>query len=225
MRLMDGLYCYIWQGKGNNCNSYIIGGEVLTLIDPGHIANELREPCLDRLFASMEKDGFRPEDITLIINTHCHPDHFEANKFFAERTKAKIAFSKEEEKSLGEMYNFQGMTPSYFKPSFYLKEGTLNLGKSAKISLEIFHTPGHSPGSICIYWAEKKVLFSGDLVFTASVGVTDHPWGSSSQLKRSIEKVSKLDIEYLLPGHTEIVAGKENVERNFALIKRYFFGV
>ena len=58
MQLTKNLYCYIWQGMGNNCNSYLFAGKSLTLIDPGHIRNEFSEPCLERLLNSMKRDGF-----------------------------------------------------------------------------------------------------------------------------------------------------------------------
>ena len=80
VRLVDDLYCYIWQGRGNNCNSYLFadvlrGGRPHILIDPGHVTNELNEHCLGNLLSSLARDGFYPADIGLIINTHSHIDH------------------------------------------------------------------------------------------------------------------------------------------------------
>jgi glyoxylase-like metal-dependent hydrolase (beta-lactamase superfamily II) len=105
-----------------------------------------------------------------------------------------------------------------------LVEGDLSLGRDEKqVNLTVFHTPGHSPGSICIYWPDKKALITGDLVFNGSVGRTDFPGGSITTLKQSIERVSQLDVEYLLPGHStemgSIIEGKRRVEQNFRAIK------
>jgi glyoxylase-like metal-dependent hydrolase (beta-lactamase superfamily II) len=90
MKLFDNLYYYIWQGKGNNCNTYVftnvLGGDrPHVLIDPGHVMNETKETCLDTLLKGMGKDGIKPEDIGLIINTHGHWDHFQASRAFLSR--------------------------------------------------------------------------------------------------------------------------------------------
>lgn len=219
---MDNLYCYIWQGMGNNCNSYLIGGEVPTLIDPGHVANELREPCLDRLLSSLEADGFKAEDIALIINTHVHPDHSQANQALITASKAKLAFHKEGRGSMRRMQERMGAGPEGFQADFYLQEGDLNLGTEMDLQLKVFHTPGHSPDSICIYWPAEKVLITGDLIFALSVGRTDIGGGSLPLLKQSINRMAELDVEYLLPGHMGIVQGKQNIERNFMYIQRVF---
>ena len=84
-------------------------------------------------------------------------------------------------------------------------------------------TPGHSPGSICLYWPDRKVLFTGDVVFNQSIGRTDLPGGSSGDLKKSIIRLSKLDVEYLLTGHGEMVTGREKVQENFHMIQDYWF--
>ena len=68
----------------------------------------------------------------------------------------------------------------------FLTEGALEV---SGLRLEVWHTPGHSPGSICLYWADKKVLITGDLVFNGSVGRTDFPGGSITVLKDSERKV------------------------------------
>jgi hypothetical protein len=73
MKLFDNLHCYIWPGKGNNCNSYLFarvlrGDRPHVLIDPGGVITEVNERCLDILISAMRKDGIQPEDIGLIIN-------------------------------------------------------------------------------------------------------------------------------------------------------------
>jgi glyoxylase-like metal-dependent hydrolase (beta-lactamase superfamily II) len=78
-KLAENLYFYIWQGRGNNCNTCLFtnvirGGRPHVIIDPGSIVNELREPCFDSLLMAIQEDGFKIEDIGLIINTHTHPD-------------------------------------------------------------------------------------------------------------------------------------------------------
>jgi len=88
---------------------------------------------------------------------------------------------------------------------------------------QIYQTPGHSPGSLTIHWPERKVLFTGDLVFYGGIGRTDFLEGNSKLIKESIERMSHLDTELLLPGHGEVVTGKEMVLRNFEYIRQSFY--
>lgn len=222
MKLLDNLYCYIWQGRGNNCNTYLIGGEVPTLIDPGHVINEFREPCLEQLLSSLREDGFRVEDTALVIDTHGHPDHSQANQAIVAASKAKLAFHRAGQELMRRMQGRTGAGPESFQADFYLDEGGLILGKDAQTKLQVFHTPGHSPDSMCLYWPEKQALFTGDLIFALSVGRTDIGGGSLPLLKRSIERMAELDIEYLLPGHMGILEGKVRVERNFLYIRSVY---
>ncbi|HJX70072.1 MAG TPA: MBL fold metallo-hydrolase [Dehalococcoidia bacterium] len=241
-KLAENLYFYIWQGRGNNCNTCLFtnvirGGRPHVIIDPGSIVNELRETCFDSLLMAMQGDGFKVEDIGLIINTHTHPDHCEAMEAIVQKseqksekgkaTQALIALSREEEeyhRTVGEkLYGMLGLKVPQFKPFIYLVEGDLILGKERQLNLQILHTPGHSPGALSIYWADNKVLIPGDVVFYGGVGRTDFPGGSITLLKQSIEKLSKLEVEYLLPGHSteygSIIEGKDKVERNFQAVR------
>ena len=173
MKLDSDLYAYTWKSSTeNNCNSYIIGGDVPVIIDPGH------QHLVKNLIKQMEKDGNRFEDIRLIIATHGHPDHFEGTQTFA-RGGVQVAIHQEEEKFLkeigGQFYRAMGGEMPELKISFYLKEGELKVGSK---TFQIIHTPGHSPGSISIYWPEKKALFTGDVVFPMGVGRTDFPGGT-----------------------------------------------
>ncbi len=103
-----------------------------------------------------------------------------------------------------------GMKFPQFTFDIELEEGPWKIGNEV---LHVYKTPGHSPGSVCLYWESKKVLVCGDLIFKESVGRTDFPGGSSALLKESIERMKELDIEYLLPGHMDIVVGKSNVKK------------
>ena len=156
MKLSDNLYAYIWQGAGNNSNSYLITGEVLTLIDPGMVMDELGEDCLSHLLNGLEQDGFKADDIDLIINTHTHPDHCLANQPLLQKSRAKLAYHRVEQQNIEQIFHmFMGRGPD-FKADFYLTEGELDLGIKNKIKLQVLHTPGHSQGSISLYWPEAK---------------------------------------------------------------------
>lgn len=216
MKIFDNLYSYIWDDvRDNNSNSYIIVGEFSILVDPGH------DRFLTRLIKSIKRDGIDPENISLIINTHSHPDHIEANgnKMWDNILKT---LSKEEEIYFKEVYPIFGETPPYFMIDFYLQEGELKIGNE---TFQIIQTPGHTPGSICIYWPKNKVLISGDVIFVGGIGRTDFPGGNGEILKESIEKLSTFDTEYLLSGHGDILNGRDKIKKNFNFIKNTFLNL
>jgi len=236
LKITDNLYGFFWQGRGNNCNAYLFtdvleGERPHVIIDPGYIVNEFREPCFKQLTAAMKMLDLDPQDTGLILNTHAHPDHCAAGEMLTQNTvKTKpplIAFAWEEYAFLRTLKEKASRAAGLFleklEPFFLLDEGSLNLGK---ITLQVLITPGHSPGGACFYWPEQKILFSGDVVFYGSVGRTDLPGGSLSQLQESIERLSGLDVECLLPGHFTqygaVIRGREKVIRNFQAIKMFF---
>lgn len=235
IQLAEGLYCYVWQGMGNNCNTCLFtnllrGERPHVIIDPGHITNEAGEPCFDYLTKAIESSGFKVDDIGLVVNTHSHPDHCQATEVLVTKSQALVTLSKEEDEFRAtqgtRLYAMTRMKAPEFTPFFYLKDGDLDLGGKVKVSLQVLLAPGHSPGSVCFYWPDKKVLITGDVIFHGSIGRTDFPGGSISQLKKSIDKLAQLDVEYLVPGHStelgSIVKGKRNVERNFQSVKLFF---
>jgi glyoxylase-like metal-dependent hydrolase (beta-lactamase superfamily II) len=101
-----------------------------------------------------------------------------------------------------------------------LTEGELNVGD---LQLQVYHTPGHSPGSVCVYWPEARALFSGDLIFKEGLGRTDLPGGNGALLKQSIRRMAELDLEIIYPGHGDIISGKDAVIKNFALLEQFYF--
>jgi len=214
MKLTDDLYTYEWTNPyENNCNSYYVGGAIQALVDPG-----LKKSAPD-LLEKMARDGIAREDIRYIINTHSHPDHFEASEFFKDADNIKIGLHEKGVEFLrGEgsaLYGLFGLQAPEIEIDPFLKEGTIMLGNE---TLEIIHTPGHSPGSVGIYWPARKALFCGDVIFNQNVGRTDFPGGNSSLLKESIAALSRLDVEFLLPGHMEIIEGKDMVQKNFRTV-------
>lgn len=218
MKFAKDLYVYQWNDFfDNNCNSFYIGGGVQALIDPGlsrHVSS---------LLESMKLDGIRESDIRYVINTHSHPDHFEGSACFSPET-VKIAMHPYEAAFLkGEgrgLYGLFGMDAPAVEISMYLKEGKLPLGDEL---FDIIHIPGHSPGSVGLYWQDRRALFCGDVIFDQSVGRTDFPGGSGAQLKESIRNLAKLDIECLFPGHMGMLDGAKNVQRNFKLVIQQIF--
>ncbi len=218
MQLKERLYAYLWNDPyENNCNSYVIQGDVTILIDPGHSRH------LEKMLIQMEEDGLSPEQVKLIILTHSHPDHLEGIEAFLNKP-VKIAMAKDEARYLAEsgrlLFEAMGQALPELRVDFYLKEGSVRIGKE---TFKVFETPGHSPGSICLYWPDPKVLLTGDLIFYGGVGRTDFPEGDPELLKRSIDRMSWLETEFLLPGHGEIVRGREEVFQNFQFIRQNYF--
>jgi len=218
MQITDNLHAFLWNSSAiNNCNTYLIDGPTRVLIDPGHL----------NLFEHVQKGltslGMKIADIGLVITTHAHPDHIEAVQLF-NKTEALTAISEEEWKFVKEMRDFIdsvfGINIDAIAPKFFLQEGNFVV---TGLELTVFHTPGHSPGSLSIYWPKQKVLFTGDLIFKNGIGRTDFPGGNSTLLKKSVERLRELEIEMLLPGHGEIISGAKEIRTNFDTIERFWF--
>jgi len=219
MKLVDDIYVYEWTSLfDNNCNSYYIGGSVRAVIDPG-----LKKYFPD-LLEHMKTDGIDTSKIRYIINTHSHPDHFEASELFNDRDDVSIGLHETEKQFFDEtgpmMYGWFGLDFPKINVDLLLQEGPITLGDE---TFEIYLTPGHSPGSICLYWPRRKALIAGDVIFSQNVGRTDFPGGSGTLLKESIRKLSLLDVEHFLPGHMGIIEGKENIAHNFMYVMQQVF--
>jgi glyoxylase-like metal-dependent hydrolase (beta-lactamase superfamily II) len=163
-----------------------------------------------------------PEEIDFILHTHGHFDHFEGDELFP---NAKIFMAEPDAVQLKNKNTaFTHIThPESFHPkiNFLLKENQLI--QLSPFSLKTIFTPGHSKGSVCFYEEKHKWLFSGDTLFFHSIGRTDLPSGSFAELKNSIQMLSKLEIEFLFPGHGKIVSGIKENKENFDYINKAFF--
>lgn len=176
-------------------NSYLLVDETTreaALLDPGMES----EPVADVL--ARERLA-----VTAIINTHGHFDHVFGNAYFKAKTGAPLLMHRAdldlvkrlEEQSL--YFGFRA-TPSP-SPDRFLEEG--DEVRVGEIRLRVLHTPGHSPGGICL--VTEGAAFVGDTLFAGSVGRTDLPGGSAEELLTSIrEKLLPLSDETVLyPGH------------------------
>lgn len=217
MKLTDNLYFYPEQGMPD-CNTYVIKDDITVLIDPGSAYS------LPQLAGELFKDGIDPKDIDVITNTHLHPDHCWANEGFKGLSEAKIIVHPLHQQYYSMVVTtasqFFGFGELEFTIDSCFENGSFSAGKT---ELELIPSPGHSPESVCFYSRKDGILISGDVVFAQNTGRVDFPGGSAEQLKQSIEALSQLEIEYLLPGHMNIVAGAENVKRNFEFVKKHVF--
>lgn len=217
MQIFKDFYVYPWLShRENNCNTIFIDGPTPLLVDPGHLH------LFSHVIEGMARDGKMVDQVRLIVCTHCHSDHIEAADRFDPsvlRSISKLEYDYMQA-SGKDLYLMTGCPVPNTQFKILLKEGSFTVGdKTFKIIL----TPGHSPGAMCLYWEEPKVLISGDTVFYMGVGRTDFPGGDIIKLGESIEHLAGLDIEYLIPGHGEILHGKERITKNFALILDEFF--
>ncbi len=217
MRILKDLYFYPWMSmQENNANTVFIDGPVPTLIDPGHAH------LFNNVATAAARDGVDMGRLSLILFTHGHPDHIEATDLFEEGVlrgigKEEYLYMRQEGKELFLATGAQ-LPGRPFK--LLLNEGPLTLGDK---TFMVITTPGHSPGSICLYEPKEKVLISGDTVFYLGVGRTDLAGGDPGRLAASIKKLSKLDVEYLIPGHGEMLKGRKAVQKNFGMILSEFF--
>jgi glyoxylase-like metal-dependent hydrolase (beta-lactamase superfamily II) len=144
------------------------------------------------------------DQINTIVLTHCHFDHTARVKEIAHMCKAKVAIHKNDARGLLEdtwslSMHFGARSPG-IAPDIVLTEGDC-IG-----DLQVLHTPGHTPGSICLLAERELLLFSGDTVFSdGCFGRYDFPGGSRIDLARSLDRLALLDVEGLYPGHGEPV--------------------
>lgn len=140
-----------------------------------------------------------------IINTHGHIDHISVNAEIKQSTGALILIHKDDAWLLDiETQKSDRFAPMLLKipsppPDRLLKEG--DIIKFGQEHLRVIHTPGHSPGGICLI--NKGIIFTGDTLFAQGIGRTDFPRGSYDQLITSIkEKLFVLDDNLeTYPGH------------------------
>jgi hydroxyacylglutathione hydrolase len=152
------------------------------------------------------------DEACCIILTHSHYDHTAALDQLRLPASTKIMMHEADAKARGtsaSAANFFGACAPRFHVDTLLKDGTrINLGDSV---LRVIHTPGHTPGSICLYEDHSKSLFSGDTVFPyGGIGRTDLLGGSSHDLVRSISRLAKLEVRVLYPGHGKVTTDNVN---------------
>jgi glyoxylase-like metal-dependent hydrolase (beta-lactamase superfamily II) len=164
---------------------YLVGCEdtrQAVAIDPGGDENKILERA--------RKDNFH---IKYIFNTHHHWDHTSGNARLKEATGAKLAMHALED----DILQGSGTTSSPRADIRLETEETLAVGN---ITFEIFYTPGHTPGGICLY-ADGQ-LFTGDTLFVGDSGRTDLPGSDRSAMGASIRNLMKLpDNTIVWPGH------------------------
>ena len=181
-------------------NTYVLSDDSneCVIVDPGCYSEEEKRTLSDFITSN----SLRPVKILL---THAHIDHVLGNNYLTGKYGIPIVMNQIEEKLLndapiyGQMWGIE-MEPSP-SPSTFIREGDIfEFGES---KLEVFFTPGHSPGSLCFLHHESSQLIAGDVLFLESIGRTDLPGGDFEVLTKSIrEKLYTLSPEIIVyPGH------------------------
>jgi glyoxylase-like metal-dependent hydrolase (beta-lactamase superfamily II) len=162
------------------------------VIDPGG--------DVDRILAEVDKMGLSVE---YIIATHGHPDHVCGNRAIQEATGAKIIMHVDDELFFGkpEVKNYFSMLGLEPSPEADIKVAEGDEITIGEVKFQVLHTPGHTPGGMCLYNAPD--LITGDTLFVGGLGRTDFPGGSHEELLNSIRtKLLVLPPETIVwPGH------------------------
>ena len=179
------------------CNCSILGDETsreAIVIDPGDE--------ISRIVALLEKHHLT---VKHIIITHAHIDHIAGAHRLKQLTGAPILYNQLD-LPLVQMMDIQAgwlgiPTPKVSAPDEDLKDGqTITI---IGLTGTVIHTPGHTPGSTCLYLPDQTLLIAGDTLFAGSVGRTDLPGGNTQQILKSIHDrlLTLPDDVKVIPGH------------------------
>ena len=199
---------YLLTGQGVTSNIYVFGGDTITIVDSGNGAEENRiMPKLKEIFS-------KKPNVSKTVLTHFHFDHIRGLDELTEAYVMDILIHKEEVPFFSHLNSKR------------IKE--MNAGDKiffGEYLLDIIHTPGHSPGSVCLYEKKTKFLISGDTVFpNGSFGRYDFPFGNHKALLQSLKRLTEIDVKAMLPGHGLPTFSRVNqqIKRSFMAAKNYF---
>ncbi len=192
------------------CNCSVIGDEKTheaMVIDPG----DQIEGILDIL---------RQEKLALkqIVITHAHIDHIGGAMKLKAATGAPILMNQNDH-ALLKMLDMQAAWLGMQPPGDVQVDEAIGQGRVLKIgeiSSSVIHTPGHTEGSICVYFPTEKKLIAGDTLFAGSIGRTDLPGGSMDKIMRSLhtQVLALPDETEVVPGHGPVTTIGEERETN-----------
>jgi len=192
------------------CNCSIIGDETTReamVIDPGD--------DIEDILALISKHNLQVKQIVI---THAHIDHVGGAMKLRAATGAPILLNQNDY-ALLKMLDVQaawiGVAPPG-KVEIDQSLGQADVVKAGPLAANVIHTPGHTEGSVCLYFPAEKKLIAGDTLFAGSIGRTDLPGGSFEKIIRSLhQKVLALpDETVVVPGHGPLTTVGEERESN-----------
>ena len=197
------------------CNCSVIGDEGTRegiVIDPGD--------DIDDVLALVRKHNLQ---VKQIVVTHAHIDHVGGAMKLRQATGAPILLNQNDStllKMMDAQAAWVGMAPPG-KIEIDHSLGQDDVVKAGSLAATVLHTPGHTEGSICLYFAGEKKLIAGDTLFAGSIGRTDLPGGSFKKIINSLhERVLALpDETIVIPGHGELTTIGQERETNPFLVK------
>jgi len=194
----------------NDCNVYLVdGGKELGLIDTGGGAG------VDSIMKNVRETGFEARKVKLVVITHCHFDHIGGIPAVRRLTDCRVAVHEAEvsavekpdpELTLGGMAGERGLKVEPTRVDVILRGGETE--KVGSVALRVLHTPGHTPGSICLLMEDggKRILFSGDMVSAQGrLGFINGPGFDLAAYKKSMRRILDWKADVLLPGHGTFV--------------------
>lgn len=194
------------------CNCVILGcpeTRKALVVDPGG--------DVDRIAALLDRHGLTP---VAVLHTHAHFDHLLGSGEMQERYGTELLLHADD-LPLYEQVPMQGQVFGFRLPAPPPIDRQISDGEHVafgKAQGEVIHTPGHSPGSICLHVGGQRLLLTGDTLFAGGIGRTDLWGGSHDALMRSIrERLLPLDPETrVIPGHgPETTLGEEALHNPF----------
>jgi glyoxylase-like metal-dependent hydrolase (beta-lactamase superfamily II) len=196
-------------GTGLTSNIYLLGEREITLIDAGNDSQP------NTLITELHKTHLNIEDIVQILITHTHFDHVGGLSELVRYVSPKVYVHETERSIISPIIGNKQLVTVHDGDMLTTEVG----------SLQVLHTPGHSPGAICLYDQSKRVLYSGDTIFPNGLfGRCDLKGGDTRALVRSLHRLRALDTTILLPGHEYPIFhhAKQHVELSFRNAQSYF---
>jgi hydroxyacylglutathione hydrolase len=198
------------------CNCSIIGDEATheaMVIDPGD--------NIDDVLTLIRKHNLQVKQIVI---THAHIDHVGGAMRLKAATGAPILLNQNDY-ALLKMLDMQAAWIRVPSPGKVEIDGSVTTGETVAAgahTAQILHTPGHTEGSICLYFSAEKKLIAGDTLFAGSIGRTDLPGGSTQKIMRSLHDIvlSLPDETVVVPGHGELTTIGAERETNPFLVSK-----